>query len=139
MSFVFTFTSPSRWLSRLKIHTLGAFKEALANCKTLEEFATAIQGYISSEINEAIYMQDLPHLRTQRVNWYEATLEALEAAAMPSDVAAEMTAQSVNQDVESAGESDKSGELARGDRPFRSIPGNSQPIPTPLISSRETR
>jgi len=79
-------------------------KEALANCKTLESFAAAIQGYTASEINEAIYMQDLQHLRTERLNWYEATLEALEAAAMPSDVVAEVTAQSVNQDVETAAE-----------------------------------
>jgi hypothetical protein len=90
--------------------TAEKLKEVLANCKTLEAFAAAIQGYTASEINEAIYMQDLLHLRTERVNWYEATLEALEAAAMPSDVAVEMTAQSVNQDVESAEESDQSWE-----------------------------
>jgi len=79
-------------------------KEALANCKTLESFAVAIQGYTASEINEAIYMQDSQHLRTEQLNWYEATLEALEAAAMPSDVVAEVTTQSVNQEVETAAE-----------------------------------
>ncbi|MDP8966160.1 MAG: hypothetical protein M3O33_19695 [Cyanobacteriota bacterium] len=57
-------------------------KEALATCKTLEEFAAAIQGYTSSEITEAVYLQDSQHLRTERLNW----LEALEATVMPSDV-----------------------------------------------------